>query len=188
MVLDQAIGVARPFIYGGLLASYIGSLVGRIRSRLASETKEGLLTKQNLKVTLLAAILDILTISSLVLCVETVFQIIRHTVPSFEWVSQKLGLKIAQALIGLGVTAIGILSHLLKLWKQSIYGIIEVFVGFSTAFIVSATIDVNHLELAKWATLAGAAYVIARGLGNYADGKKSAVPAVRESAAPATVS
>jgi hypothetical protein len=49
---------------------------------------------------------------------------------------------------------------------------VEVVVGFLSALFVAGTLAPGRLDLAKWATLAGTAYVVARGLENFKKGKK----------------
>jgi hypothetical protein len=77
-----------------------------------------------------------------------------------------------QLLIAAGVTAGGGLAHLFKTKNKKWYGIVEMVIDFFSAIFVSGTLVPGQLELAKWSTLAGAAYVIARGLGNRADGER----------------
>jgi hypothetical protein len=95
---------------------------------------------------------------------------------ALEWVMRKLGLQVTQLLIAFIVTGFGIGAYKFKSFNQKWYGIVEVVVGFLSAVFVAGTLTPGTLELAKWATLGGAAYVVQRGLGNYFDGKKPGAP------------
>jgi hypothetical protein len=91
---------------------------------------------------------------------------------------RQLGLQLTQLLIASLVTGLGIGAYKFKSFNQKWYGVVEVGVGFLSAVFVAGTLTPGKLELAKWATLGGAAYVVQRGLGNYFDGKKLTVPKV----------
>ncbi len=84
------------------------------------------------------------------------------------------GLRLTQVGIALIVTALGFAAHYLKKINQLWYGGVEIVVGFFTALFTAGTLTPGHLDGSKCATLAAAAYVIARGLGNRREGKKSA--------------
>lgn len=84
----------------------------------------------------------------------------------FDWATRTLGLRFTQILIAFVVTALGFGAHVFKQRNQRWYGNVEVVIGFLTAFFVAGTLTPGNLDLSKWATLAGAAYIVARGLGN----------------------
>jgi hypothetical protein len=87
------------------------------------------------------------------------------------WGISTLGLGPTQTLVGIVVTAAGFGAHLFKRKNQVFYGNVEIWVGFLSAVFVAGTLTPGNLEPSKWATLAGAAYVVARGFGNRKDGK-----------------
>ena len=89
----------------------------------------------------------------------------------FEWATRTIGLRATQVIIAVGVTFLGFMAHSFKKKNQKWYGRVEMLFGFLTAFIVAGTLSSGTLELARWATLAGAAYVIARGRGNTEEAK-----------------
>ena len=90
----------------------------------------------------------------------------------FSWLITKLGLELTQFLIALTVTAIGVAAFSFKRKNKKWYGNVEVIVGILSAFFVARSMGPNKFDLAKWSTLAGCAYVIARGLGNRDDALK----------------
>lgn len=96
----------------------------------------------------------------------------------FGEINQALGLGATQFLIGVFVCALGIGAYLFKKASQKWYGNVEVVVGVVTALIVAGTFKAGTLELSKCATLAGSAYVIARGLENRSKGKQTKNAAV----------
>ena len=67
--------------------------------------------------------------------------------------------------------ALGFGAYHFKKKNQAWYGNVEIFIGFVTAWVIAGTLKPDSIELSKWATLAGSAYVIARGVGNHAEGK-----------------
>ena len=96
-----------------------------------------------------------------------------HSVNAFlDWVAHKLGLGFTRFLLFLFTVIIGFLAQFFKSKNQRWYGAVEIGVGCLTAYIVAGTFTPANLELAKCVTLSGAAYVIARGIGNYRDGKR----------------
>jgi hypothetical protein len=94
----------------------------------------------------------------------------------FDWATRTTGLRLTQIAIALIVTVSGSIAHYFKTKNQTWYGNVEIVVGFLTALFVAGTLTPGHLDLSKWATLAGAAYVIARGCGNRQEGKRTANP------------
>ncbi len=122
---------------------------------------------ENLKNTLRVVI--VIVGSSLQPATGRITSIVQH---AFEWVMQVLGLQLTQLLIAAAITAVGIGAHKFKQANKKWYGTVEVVVGFVSAVVVAKSLGPNTLDLAKWSTLAGCAYVIARGLGNRADAKK----------------
>jgi hypothetical protein len=94
---------------------------------------------------------------------------------AFEWVVHKVGLELTQLLVAAAITGIGVSAYWFKVKTKKWYGRVEVIVGFLSAVFVAGSLGPNKLDLAKWSTLAGCAYVIARGLGNYYDAKKEEI-------------
>jgi hypothetical protein len=89
-----------------------------------------------------------------------------------ELLIRRLGEEVFEVVVVLVVAAIGIGAYFFKKEQQKWYGIVEVIVGITTAGIVATSLRINRFDWGKWATLAGSAYVIARGLGNYREGKE----------------
>jgi uncharacterized membrane protein len=90
----------------------------------------------------------------------------------FRWAIRTVGLRFTQVLVALVISALGLGAHYFKTKNQKWYGIVEVIFGTVTAFLVAGTLAPGKLDLSKWATLAGTSYVIARGWGNYGEGKR----------------
>jgi hypothetical protein len=100
-----------------------------------------------------------------------------------EWLIGKLGPQLTQVIFS-GIVALLGLAAYFKSKNQKWYGIVEIMVGLFSTVVVAGTVAPNRLDLAKWTTLAGSAYVIARGLGNHADDKKKLIAARAVSAHP----
>jgi hypothetical protein len=104
--------------------------------------------------------------------------------PFFDRVINALGVGLTQFLIALSVCVFGFAAYVFKEKSQKWYGNVELLVGFFTALGVAGTIKPGSFDLSQFATLAGSAYVIARGFGNRAEGKKKAE---KEPRTPTTV-
>jgi hypothetical protein len=83
-----------------------------------------------------------------------------------------LGPKLTQLVIASGIAIIGYGAYRFKRADQYHYGIVEILVAICSAAFVADTLAPGKLELSKWATLAGSAYVVARGLENRSKGKE----------------
>jgi hypothetical protein len=83
-----------------------------------------------------------------------------------------LGLQVTQLLIAAIIITLGIGAFWFKLRNKKWYGIVEIIFGILSAAVVARGLGPNRLDLAKWSTLAGCAYIIARGLGNRDDALK----------------
>ena len=92
----------------------------------------------------------------------------------FKWLVRTFGIHLAQFAIFCGVVAVGAFAHWFKQKNQKWYGVVEVAFGAASAGSVSFRMMPGPL-FAQWATLAGCAYVIARGLNNISQAKQSAV-------------
>lgn len=88
----------------------------------------------------------------------------------FDWLLSELGLQVTQLLIAGFVAIAGITAYWFKRKNQKWYGMVEIGVGVLSAVFVAGTLTPHKLDLARWSTLAGSAYVIARGLENRAKG------------------
>jgi hypothetical protein len=86
---------------------------------------------------------------------------------SFEWAMRTIGPTLTQLFIAAAITGIGVGAYKFKGKNRKWYGRVEVIVGFLSALAVVRSLGPDKLDLAKWSTLAGCAYVIARGLDNY---------------------
>jgi hypothetical protein len=85
-------------------------------------------------------------------------------------VIRAIGLRLTQVFVALIVMVLGFGAHHFKKRNQVWYGNVEILVGLLTAWVVAGTLKPGNLELSKWVTLAGSAYVIGRGIGNHAEG------------------
>lgn len=99
-------------------------------------------------------------------------QIIRLVNAFLDWAIRAIGLGPTQFFISVLIIALGFVAHYFKKKNQKVYGNVEIIVGGLTALVVAGTLRRGNQDLSKWATLAGAAYVIARGLGNRDDAMK----------------
>jgi hypothetical protein len=95
-----------------------------------------------------------------------------------------LGLGNTQLLIASVIIGLGFVAFWFKLWNKKWYGNVEIAVGILSAVVVARSLGPNRLDLAKWSTLAGCAYIIARGLGNRDDAKKEAEKLLNSATAP----
>jgi 4-hydroxybenzoate polyprenyltransferase len=116
----------------------------------------------------LAESLLLFYISTLVLHNEE--EVKQRLANAFNWVLNKLGLQFTQLLIAFLIMGIGTGAYFFKRKNQKWYGIVEILIGFLSAVVVAGSLLPHKLDLAKWATLAGSAYVVARGLENRAKG------------------
>jgi hypothetical protein len=84
-------------------------------------------------------------------------------------VAAKTGVATAQLLIGVCVVGAGTFAYWFKNENPLLYGKLEVIFGALSALVVSRGTDPENITLAQWATLIGAAYVVARGLNNMSE-------------------
>lgn len=84
----------------------------------------------------------------------------------FGWLFHFLGAQLAQLLIAAIIAMLGTAAFRFKKKNKRAYGSVEIVFGFVSAVLVAQHISGTAQDLAKWSTLAGSAYVIARGLGN----------------------
>ena len=66
----------------------------------------------------------------------------------------------------------GVGAHFFKRISQWWYGSVEVIFGMASIITISWTLIGNGITLVQWASLIGAAYVVARGLNNMHDARK----------------
>jgi len=100
---------------------------------------------------------------------------------AFERATHYLGLGFTQLLIAVVIIGLGIGAYRFKRRNKKWYGIVEVIIGVLSAVVVARSLAPNGLDLAKWSTLAGCSYVIARGLGNRKEAAKDAEKALSAS-------
>jgi hypothetical protein len=93
---------------------------------------------------------------------------------AFRWLAKTFGIHLAQFAIFAGVVAVGTFAHWFKKKNQKWYGVVEVAFGTASAGSISFRMMPGPL-FAQWATLAGCAYVITRGLNNISDAKRNDV-------------
>lgn len=92
----------------------------------------------------------------------------------FRWLYKFFGLHGTQSAIAVAVLALGGAAYWFKRWNVYWYGVTEVTFGVGSAISISSGMNLNGILFDRWAALAGAAYVIARGLNNISEGRKSA--------------
>ena len=80
------------------------------------------------------------------------------------------------SMIVVGVTALvvtlGLIAHVFKKVNRQLYGFVEIIFGSISGLSAGLAIKPPGPSLANWVTIAGAAFVVARGVGNYVDGGK----------------
>jgi hypothetical protein len=108
-------------------------------------------------------------ITVVILLVALIVTGVSYAVPLFVWLVHRTNLKVAQLGVATLVASVGAVAHRFKIWNKRLYAVVEILVGFWSAVFVAGTLQPGVVELAKWSTLAGAAYFIARGAGNYHD-------------------
>jgi hypothetical protein len=122
---------------------------------------------------LLKSYLIAVSFTGLVVALVSIPHLDRHVLRFFVSI---FGLHLTQLLAAALVIVLGWLAHRFKSWNKPWYGYVEVAVAAVSAIAVVsrlnlAAIDVGSLTLAQYATLVGAAYVVARGLNNITEAK-----------------
>lgn len=87
-----------------------------------------------------------------------------------------VGVYYAQLVVASIIVTIGIGASYFKRWNQLWYGLVEMGFGASYAFATALKADPSHLIQSQWTTLAGCAYIVARGLNNAMDAKTIKFP------------
>jgi hypothetical protein len=77
-----------------------------------------------------------------------------------------------QVIIGIAVIAVGVMAHWFKRINQFGYGIVEVFFGGVSGFLLAFTMTPATAARTQWASLVACSYVVARGLNNMHDAKR----------------
>jgi hypothetical protein len=85
---------------------------------------------------------------------------------------RSLGLYGLRILIGLVSVSMGIGAWLFKRTDLFAYGIAEIAFGGVSSIALVAGLRPGEIILSRWTALVGAAYVVARGLGNASEGRK----------------
>jgi len=93
----------------------------------------------------------------------------------FRWLARIFGIHVAQSAIFLVVIIVGTFAHWFKKKNQKWYGLVEVVFGAASAGSISFRMTPGPPLFTQWATLAGCAYVIARGLNNVSEAKRKLV-------------
>jgi hypothetical protein len=70
------------------------------------------------------------------------------------------------AWIGLGVVAVGLGAAIFKKKNRELYGLVEIVVAWFTATTISMRLLSPNHDLSTWASLAGSAYIVSRGIEN----------------------
>jgi hypothetical protein len=114
--------------------------------------------------------LQVLTVLT---CIAFLFISKFHLFQSFFIaVSDVTGLHGAQFILGVGVLVAGFFAHWFKQKSQKWYGFLEVVFGLCYGFSVAFSIRPGEPMFARWATLVGCVYIVARGLNNQSDAKR----------------
>ena len=106
------------------------------------------------------------------------FRLIYLMLPAF---THFLGAHGAQFLVATLIIASGFLAHEFKKKDQLMYGRVEICFGISSAIALSFSISPIDMHLTQWASLLGAAYVIARGRNNAHDAMRTLIASRRQS-------
>ena len=91
----------------------------------------------------------------------------------FLWLDHIMGRQLSGILAALIVFSFGMLAHRFKQESQYWYGVVEVLFGASYAFSTVLSMKAEEAMFARWATLFGCVYVVARGLNNMRDARKA---------------
>jgi hypothetical protein len=94
---------------------------------------------------------------------------------AFLWLNRVIGKQLTALAMTTAVFAFGILAFEFKRESQYWYGLVEILFGGAYVYNITVNIQPGEQMFAKWATICGCVYVIARGLNNMQDarGKKA---------------
>ena len=110
------------------------------------------------------------------LAVLITFLMMGHGEQVFHASINEFGLHVTQILVSVIIIGLGVTAHFFKRWHQGLYGLVEMIFAAAAVFGVARTLTAQKLLLAQWATLAGFAYVVARGWGNVWDYRQTMQP------------
>jgi len=94
----------------------------------------------------------------------------------FAFASHILGIYGAQSTTAAAVIVAGVCAHWFKQKKQKWYGMVEVAFGGVAGWSICFTLAPGQALFSQWAALVGCAYVIARGLNNWAEANEKMKP------------
>ena len=92
-------------------------------------------------------------------------------IPFLTWATRILGLHGIQITLLTSVIAIGWIAHKFKMRNQLWYGVVEIFFGIGSGASVSFSMSPGRAMFAQLVTLAGCAYVVARGFNNVTEAR-----------------
>lgn len=89
----------------------------------------------------------------------------------YDRLVSEVGSHAIQIGIAVATITIGTLAHWLRGKNQTLYGLIEIAFAVASAFVITQGMSTAKGLLAQVTALVGCAYVVARGLGNVAEGR-----------------
>ena len=117
-----------------------------------------------------------IVIARVVLTFTTALSILlafNHYAPAtFQFLVRVLGLYETQLLIAAGVTLCGVGAYAFKRYSQYWYGFFEVIFAGASVLNIASGLSPDAAFFSRWVALFGAAYIVARGLGNMTEAKQ----------------
>jgi hypothetical protein len=90
----------------------------------------------------------------------------------FSYLVAHIGLHGTQYLIVLLVSLAGVTAYWFKRHNQRLYGLVEIVFALISATSLASGLTPGQAMISRWAALVGCAYILARGVNNYSDGKQ----------------
>jgi predicted membrane channel-forming protein YqfA (hemolysin III family) len=103
----------------------------------------------------------------------------------FLFLTDTLGLKVAQIIVAIVVIGLGVAAHKFKRRNQRLYGVCEIIFGSTSAIGIASGLSSTGVLFSRWAALAGCVYVVARGLNNCTEAREKAMAKLAENYDPA---
>jgi hypothetical protein len=88
----------------------------------------------------------------------------------FDAYGQIVSSAVGKTLVGMMVILFGLAAYLLRHRNKVLYGQLEVFFAAASAAGIASKLKPGETLLSQWVGLMGAAYVVSRGMNNWADG------------------
>jgi hypothetical protein len=105
---------------------------------------------------------------------------------AFQWAIGILTLFVVKCIVVVVVIGSGVLAYKFKRWNQKVYAVVEGAIAVLSVVAVTASLNPGEKEFAKWATLAGLAYVIVRAQENYKGKRDESTQVGSTAGAPAS--